>query len=100
MMNITDKRAIYAEATRAGITSESVGEWMNIAARNVRLAKRTDRSGEQVASCWQEAAYAYRRAIEIADTWGAKLECYSMSPGVREKANEGLALAMKALGAS
>lgn len=72
----TARRAIMGEATRAGITSESVGQWMNLAARS-RYGRNPDPKGE---------AQCLRRALEIADIWGKRLNCYGMSEGTRAQA--------------
>lgn len=61
-------RVVMGEATRAGITKESVGQWMNLALRARYGVKPNEES---------EIA-ALRRAIEIHETWGARHLNYAM----------------------
>jgi hypothetical protein len=62
-------RDVMREATRAGVTCESIGGWMNLAARWSRLGKTAD------------AAQCAARAIAIHETWGARHATYSMAEG-------------------
>lgn len=63
-------REIFAEATRAGITRESIGSWMNLAAR-ARYAKHGARPADE--------ARCLRRALEIHETWGQRHATYAFS---------------------
>jgi hypothetical protein len=65
---------VMRQATRAGVTKESIGEWMNLAARWERLGKHAD------------AAACARKAIEIHETWGRLHATYAMSEGTLERA--------------
>ena len=60
---------VMREATRAGVTKESIGEWMSLAVRWERLGKHVD------------AAICARRSIEIHETWGARHGTYAMDIG-------------------
>ena len=65
---------VLGEATRAGVTNESFGEWM-------RLATLYQRQGNTT-----EAARCAGRAIEIHETWGSRHETYSAGPRSLAKA--------------
>ena len=67
-------REVMREATRAGVTKETVGEWMNLAVRYERLGNHA------------EAAACARKAIEIHETWGARHGAYAMATGTLERA--------------
>jgi hypothetical protein len=76
-------REVMGQATRAGVTKESVGEWMNLAARWERLGKHAD------------AAECACKAIEIHEAWGSRHAAYEMAEGTLERAR---AIAAKAEG--
>lgn len=67
-------RDVMREATRAGVTRESIGEWMGLAVRWERLGKHVD------------AAICARRAIEIHETWGSRHAAYAMAEGTLGRA--------------
>ncbi len=67
-------REIFRQASQAGVTKESVGEWMNLAVRYQRLG-----NGAEAASC-------ARRALDIHQTWGARHATYAMAPGTVARA--------------
>jgi len=77
-MNITEneRKDIMRQATRAGITQESIGEWMN-------LARRFERLGNLV-----EAAICARKAIDIHEVWGSRFASYAMAEGTLERAQD------------
>jgi hypothetical protein len=65
---------VMYQATRAGVTKESVGEWMNLAVRWERLGKHAD------------AAACAHKAIEIHEAWGSRHATYAMPEGTLERA--------------
>ena len=77
-MTITknERKDIMRQATRSGLTQESIGEWMN-------LARRFERLGNFV-----EAATCARKAIDIHETWGSRFPAYAMAEGTLERAQD------------
>lgn len=73
-------REIMREASRAGVSRESVGEWMAFARRYERLGRHGD------------AAECAARAIAIHETWGARHASYAMSEGTLATARALVAL--------
>jgi hypothetical protein len=67
-------REVMGQATRAGVTGESIGQWMN-------LAWRCDARGKHA-----DAARYARKAIEIHETWGLLHATYTMAEGTLERA--------------
>ena len=67
-------REVMGQATRAGVTKESIGQWMN-------LAWRCDARGKHA-----DAARYARKAIEIHETWGRRHATYTMAEGTLERA--------------
>ena len=78
MTQITEneRKDIMRQATRAGVTQESVGEWMNLAVRYGRLGNLV------------EAATCARKAIAIHEVWGSRLASYAMAEGTLERARD------------
>ena len=66
-------KEIFREATRAGITAESVGEWLNLALRS-RYGTRPDPESE--ADC-------IRRALYIHNTFGSRHAVYALPTGFK-----------------
>lgn len=64
---------LFAEATRAGVTKETLGQWHNLAHRWQRLGD-TERE-----------VNALQRCIEIDNIWGSQWEGYSMSADTRAR---------------
>ena len=67
-------RLIMGEATRAGVTRESFGQWMNLAIRYQRLGKA------------QDAADCALRAIAVHEVWGARHAVYAVSDATLARA--------------
>lgn len=63
-------REIFRAASLAGVTKESVGEWMNLAIRHQRLGNMAE-----VAEC-------ARHVIAIHETWGAQHAVYACPQNV------------------
>jgi hypothetical protein len=65
------RKELMREATRAGITNESIGQWMNLAWRHLSAPADLDRARE----CAQ-------RAVNIHFQWGPRLgEGFMFAPG-------------------
>jgi len=73
-INENERKNIMAEASRAGITKETVGEWLNLARRYERLNN------------FLEAANCARKAIQIHEVWGSRLNSYSMNEATLQRA--------------
>lgn len=67
-------REVMGQATRAGVTKESIGQWMN-------LAMRWDGRGKH-----EDAASCARKAIKIHETWGRLHATYTMAEATLERA--------------
>lgn len=65
---------VMRQATRAGVTKESVGEWLNLAVRYERLGLYAD------------AIACACKAINVHKTWGSRHASYAMAGGTLERA--------------